>query len=424
MNDLQFIKNAEITLLSSYLNDYTLLEASTFKEDFIYFKENKEIFKAMQSLLKKELPIDEDFILKEIKAKGDYQSKLIEILTTTAISDVKKIEDELLEQYKKRELYKFLNLSISKISETTSDKLITQLTSYTLNDSLTDSFWSFENFADITPKSPEFYISEICPIQKKEINLITSRGGKGKSFVALYLMSELAKNGLNCFGWLSEDSVNGSKNRFETLKYTHKHLTPNFKVWGKDKKLESFIKVDKTGNYEASDFFLSFKKAMKPFDLIVIDPLVPLFCKEENNNVEARFLMGLLNEWIEKENKTLILIHHDGKGENAGSRGASAIIDAVRIHYSLETVDNNTTHRKLVLKKSNHFFSNKNEFLIQLFKNEIKPTEIVFEDDKIEKPKNFDTGGIEILFDDEDVPNEKNNKLIDNLKEKGFKFDD
>ena len=127
-----------------------------------------------------------------------------------------------------------------------------------------------------------------------------------------------------------------------------------------------------------------------------------------------------------QENKTLILIHHDGKAENSGSRGASAIIDAVRIHYSLETVENNTTHRKLVLKKSNHFFSNKNEFLIQLFKNEIKVVETVFEDDKIdkEKPKNFDTGGIEMLFDDEDIPNEKNNKLIDNLKEKGFKFDD
>ncbi len=62
MNDLQFIKSAENTLLASYLNDYTLLEASTFKEDFIYFKENKEIFKAMQSLLKKELQVDEDFI--------------------------------------------------------------------------------------------------------------------------------------------------------------------------------------------------------------------------------------------------------------------------------------------------------------------------------------------------------------------------
>ncbi len=218
MNDLQFIKNAENTLLASYLNDYTLLEASTFKEDFIYFKENKEIFKAMQSLLKKELPVDEDFILKEIKAKGDYQSKLIEILTTTAISDVKKIEDELLEQYKKRELYKFLNLSISKLNEISSDKLTSQLANYTFNGISTDSFWSFEDFANITPELPEFYLQNICPVQKKEINLITSRGGKGKSFVALYLMSELAKNGLNCFGWLSEDSVSGSKNRFETLK--------------------------------------------------------------------------------------------------------------------------------------------------------------------------------------------------------------
>lgn len=426
MNDLQYIKNAENTLLSSFFANYELLENSNFKDSFFYFSENKNIFLAMKNLLKKELPFDEDFLVKELKNKENFRTKFIEIITTNPVTNTNQIENELIEQYKKRELEKLLKHTINEIDDNSTDSILNKLSN--IDFATADGIWNFSDIQNIIPEKPKFYLENILPIQFKEINLITSQGGKGKSFTALYLMGELAKLDLKVFGWLSEDSEANSKNRFNTICYKNKHLTnSNFKIFGKEKRLQSFIKVDKSGNYEASDFFLTFKKNMREFDIIVIDPLVSLLCKDENNNIEARFLMNLINEWIEKDNKTLILIHHSGKDENSKSRGASAIVDSVRIHYSLSSVENLSTHRKLKLEKSNHFAGAKNEFLIHLFKNEIKPFETVFENKKEEIfneniETTFDMGGIEIL---NDVVDKKESELLKNkMKNKGVLFDD
>lgn len=385
MNDLQYVKNAENTLLSSFYTDSTLLEDSNFKESFFYFSDNREIFNAMKILVKKGLPIDEDFIQKEIKNINNFNERWIEVITTMAVSNIENIEHELIEQYKKRELQKFLNRSISELNDTSSDKIINSLSNVSFNN-INNSNWNFNDIQELKPEKPDFYLEDKCPIQKKEISLISSKGGKGKSFTALYLIGELAKLGLNCFGWFSEDDKGTTKNRFLTICKQNTHLSDaNFKIFGKEKRLQSFIKIDRSGNYEASDFFLEFKKNMKPFDVVIIDPLVSLLCKDENNNIEVRFLMNLLNEWIEEENKTLIIIHHDGKGDNK-SRGASTIVDSVRIHYSLQSIENNSTERKLVLEKANHYSGTKKEFIIKLFKNEIKPIEILFDTTKENKP--------------------------------------
>ena len=52
--------------------------------------------------------------------------------------------------------------------------------------------------------------------------------------------------------------------------------------------------------------------------------------------------MSLLNKWCVDENKTIILTHHHSKasGTNKSSaRGASAFIDACRMHYVIEKVE-------------------------------------------------------------------------------------
>lgn len=79
---------------------------------------------------------------------------------------------------------------------------------------------------------------------------------------------------------------------------------------------------------------------MKPYDVIVIDPLISLIFKDENSNVEARYLMNLLNAWIEKENKTLLLIHHESKGENSGSRELVHLLTLLGIHYTVSKIEN------------------------------------------------------------------------------------
>lgn len=397
------IENIEKTVLATLIDNYDLFPNTSLKAEYFYNFKHKKIFETLQNLYKKELPFDENLILKELDST--FEETLLNILSIVSVANITGIEKTIIEEYEKRELHKFLKTRINELEKEYENNqshlnIIHQLNGYQLNTSFTNLF-NIESTKNIKATKPEILIPEICPIQRKEINLFTSKGGVGKSYTLLYLMMVLQKTGLNCFGFFSEDSKGVTKDRLEILKNTHINLQNiDFDILGKESRLQNFIKADKNGNFEISDYFFQFQKAMKPYDVIVIDPLISLIFKDENNNVEARYLMNLLNAWIEKEDKTLLLIHHESKGENSGSRGASAFVDAVRIHYTVSKIENDNEKRKIKLEKANHYSGDKNEFLIKLFNKNI-PVVIEFEDDKIdeEKPKNFDLGGIEILSD-------------------------
>ncbi len=420
------VENIEKTVLATLIYNYDLFEDSNLKTEYFYNLRYGKIFEVLKKLQKKELPFDENLILKELDSS--YESVILDLLATNSISNVRTYEKMIIEEFEKREFKKFLNQKINDLSndETSYLNVLNQVNSFNLNNSSASPF-KIVSSSKIKAEKPEILIPNICPLQKKEINLFTAKGGKGKSFTVLYLLLEVQKTGLTTFGWFSEDSLGITKNRLEILQNTHKALKNiDVDLLGKETRLQNFIKADKNGNFEVSDFFFEFQKAMKPYDIIVIDPLISLIFKDENSNVEARFLMNLLNAWIEKENKTLILIHHEGKGEGSSSRGASAFIDAVRIHATIFTIENKTTFRKIKIEKSNHY-SGKTEFEIELFKNEIKPIEVVFEDAKKEnnlstKDSNFDIGGIEILYDES--PKEETLKLKKEITNKGVLFDD
>lgn len=414
------IENIEKTVLATLIDNYDLFENCSLKSEYFYNFKHKKIFETLQKLYKKELPFDENLILK--KLDSTFEETLLNILTIVSVTNITGLEKTIIEEYEKRELKKFLSQKINDLSndELSYLNVLNQLNSFnTQNKSSKFKILSSKN---IIPEKPEILIPEICPIQKREINLFTAKGGKGKSFTLLYLLLELQSTGLNCFGWFSEDSVGSTVNRMNILKQTHLKLKNiELELLGKDSRLESFIKSDKSGNFEIADFFYEFKLMMKPYDIIVIDPLISLIFRDENSNVEARYLMNLLNSWIEKEDKTLLLIHHEGKGDS-GSRGASAFIDAVRIHSSVFSIEENPEKRKIKIEKSNHY-SGKMEFEIQLFPKNI-PVIIEFKDEKNdgEKPKNFDLGGIEILYDES--PKEEALKLKKDMANKGVLFDD
>jgi replicative DNA helicase len=423
------IENIEKTVLSSLIYNYDLFEKVSLKPEHFYNFKHKKIFEVLQKLYKKELPFDEILIQKELD-KSD-EELLLEIFSIMSISNTSVYEKLIIDEYEKRELKKFLTLRINELeTETEINYLQTihLLNSYD-SKSLSTGGFNIVSTKNVKAEKPEILIPKICPIQKKEINLFTSKGGVGKSFSLLYLMEELQKEGFKCFGFFSEDSVGVTKNRIEILKNTHLHLADiDIDILGKETRLQNFIKADKNGNFDISDFFYQFQKAMKPYDIIVIDPLISLIFKDENSNVEARYLMNLLNAWIEKEDKTLLLIHHDGKGENAGSRGASAFIDAVRIHYSISKIENQLEKRKLKLEKSNHY-SGDSEFEITLFSKSSlnKPIEIVYESKEVTLKKKksvekFEMDGIEILYDES--PIEETSKLRSKMLQKGVLFDE
>lgn len=358
----ELLLSMEKTILSSYIFDYELAFNSSLKSEDFYFYNNQAIFKAIKELINEDMPIDEAFIIKKIGL--NKQEYLLDILSSNAITNVDKYENDIKEECKKRNIIKSLNILKSK-TDLTSEELRIE-TEKIFNYNQNNTFIKIYNTSNIQAKKPEFFLEDFIPIQKNEISLFTSSGGAGKSFTLLKILLELSKRNFKVIGWFSEDSLSITKNRIEILRKADNTIIKDIDIIGKEERLKPFIEYDKNRNLKISDFFYVFKKAMKNYDIICIDPLIAINGEDENSNSHARFLMNILNEWIEKENKTLLLIHHHSKGENSTARGASAFIDAVRLHYEVVKKENNNQDRFLILKKSNHFYG-RNEFKIKLF---------------------------------------------------------
>lgn len=238
------------------------------------------------------------------------------------------------------------------------------------------------NLNSIQSTKPTFLLENILPIQEREINLFSSAGGGGKSWVLLKTLSLLnTVEKKKVFGWFSEDEAGVTKHRLEILKNADKEIA-EAEIIVTDSRARHFIEYDRNRNLIVTDFFIKFKEQMKDFDIICLDPLIAFYGGDENDNVQARYFTDLLNEWCKKENKTILMIHHHSKGESGAVRGASAFIDAVRIHYEVQKKENNESDRYLALKKSNHY-KGRDEFRINLFKERY---ETVYENiKKVEK---------------------------------------
>lgn len=357
----------EKVILATILYDYSILKDLKINKNHFSIESYQEIFIAIKDLYKNGYPIDEEFINKVTKQK--YQNELLEILSTNVISNFKFYELELIEAAKKRELSKLLNNSKELINDLTADEITQKLeksisTNFELN--LNNNIIKIAKVQDIEAKKPSFYLEDILPIQKNEINLFSSKGGVGKSWILLYILSQLELvEDLKCFGWFSEDSIHHTKHRLNILSLINSKINDcDFSLT--DDMPKHFIEYDKNRNLKESNFFFQFKKAMKDYDIICLDPLIAFFGADENSNTEARFFMNLLNNWCKEENKTILLIHHHNKSDSNNIRGASAFVDAARLHYTVNKIEDNTNSRLLKLEKTNHY-NGKNEFKINLF---------------------------------------------------------
>lgn len=110
----------ERAVLSSILFDPELLDTLTeilAPEDFSYTP-HKNIFSAMLELQHKELPIDEEFILKlSTKAHPISQEEILNVLTTSPIGNAKAYANEIRDAAIKRKLHSFA----IKIQESTNN---------------------------------------------------------------------------------------------------------------------------------------------------------------------------------------------------------------------------------------------------------------------------------------------------------------
>ena len=129
MDKINHIQAIEKAILSSILFDNSLFDdeiVSILDENDFYFVEHRRIFKAMKDLFTDGLPIDETFIIKRTEAA--LESKVIEILSTNPIVNLKVYIEEICEFSKLRKLESLgSNIKILTEKEKTSDEIIYNL---------------------------------------------------------------------------------------------------------------------------------------------------------------------------------------------------------------------------------------------------------------------------------------------------------
>ncbi|QKJ26147.1 replicative DNA helicase [Aliarcobacter cibarius] len=384
--DLTFIDSMERGILSTILFDNNTIK--DVKENIFSNQQYKNIFDVMQELNKNNFPINEEAIV--AKLGNSYEQTLINIITTNPLTQIKSIYNELQENNYKI----FLQDQLRKIASSDSNSIdkINELQDLIIRsrDFKRQELFNLVDFSNVKEKTPNFLLEDVLPIQENEINIISAAGGSGKSYLSLYLaLNYISKYKENrAFLWLSEDEIGVSKKRALSLCKVHHNLTINQRISVLGKETQVFHFVDKNLNINTK--FEEMKQQLKDFSLIVIDPLIAFFGADENSNADARFFMSLLNKWCVDENKTIILIHHHSKASGTSkttARGASAFIDACRMHYVIEKVENDSRSRKVVIDKTNHFSNDKKDYIIKLF--DVKVEVIPYKETEKRVPKKY-----------------------------------
>lgn len=347
--------NIERGLLSAIIFDPILLKniSMKVKPDDLYLPFHQKVFSAMKDLDAEDKPIDEEFLKFRLNKSDDFDEvSMLDILASNPITNIDAYIDDLLERSNRRKLSSVILRYRRELHETSENSfkiksdLIQQLEYFEDNRKSTVKPMSI---LDIEEEKIFFYTEDWLPIPKNTITIIGGMGGASKSALVLQLLMRIIKENpnLKIFGWLSEDLKGYTKERFSSFK----------NAFFKDENIELFRKLEIAGSGDIPFFILNvssqgvtvnekwyqFKEEMRDYDIIVLDPLIAFFGGEENSNTHARAFMNLLNEWVTKENKTLILIHHSKKPNGKDTRdditvrGAGAIIDASRLTYEVKS---------------------------------------------------------------------------------------
>jgi len=347
--------NIERALLSAIIFDPIILKdiSAKIKSNDFYLPFHQKVFSAMKDLDAECKPIDEEFLKFKLNQSDNFDEvAMLDILSANPITNTDAYIDDLLERSNRRKL----NLSILRYRQ---ELYETSKSSFEIKNNLVQQLEHLEDnrkatvkpmsILDVEEEKIFFYTEDWLPIPKNTITIIAGSGGASKSALVLQLLMRIIKENptLKIFGWLSEDLKGYTKERFSGFK----------NAFFRNENIELFRKLEIAGSGDIPFFILNvssqgitinekwyqFKEEMRDYDIIVLDPLIAFFGGEENSNTHARAFMNVLNEWVVKENKTLILIHHSKKPsgkdtrDNITVRGAGAIVDASRLTYEIKS---------------------------------------------------------------------------------------
>ena len=398
MQEQIFDTNLEAVIISSIIFDPTLLDkyASKLHNKLFYLPLHIKIMQIIHRLYEADKIIDEEILRN--KLGNEYENDLIYIISKTPIH---RLDDyiEILQDYSiKRDMQK-IALDITKSIQENHSGLEIQAKITNITESLASStqldIFDIQNIQDIEDKEIEFICKSWLPIPIRTVSLVTAPGGTGKSWFILQLAIRAIQEGKikKAFLWLSEDPKEISKNRFNKIFDKVLTLTDNSiksKIDISDSPTIQFL-YDDQRKVEVSPLFSHFKVKLQDYDLIILDPLIAFYGTDENNNSSARRFMQLFTEWANRENKTIIFIHHSTKNTTQ-SRGASAFVDAVRTVYEIDKIRDKEgnvkeTYKRIIkLTKDNYGISNILEsFSVEreLFPKTVKIIETIYEEKKV-----------------------------------------
>jgi len=406
MQEQTYDTNIESTVISSIIYNPVLLDKhlSKINKKLFFLPMHIKIIDIIIYQHKMDKLVDEEII--KNKLGSEYESDLLYILTKTPIH---RLDDylEILQDYSMKREMQSLALDITKSLQENTTGLalqakVTNLTQEISSSNMLDIF-EINNIEKIEDKEVEFICKEWLPFPIRTVSLVTAPGGTGKSWFVQQLAIRAIQEGIikKAFLWLSEDPKEISKNRFnkvfnEVLKLTDNSIKSKIDI--SDSPTIQFL-YDDQRKVEVSPLLSHFKVKLQEYDLIVLDPLIAFYGTDENNNSSARRFMQLFTEWANKENKTIIFIHHSTKNSTQ-SRGASAFVDAVRTVYELDKIrdkdgkEEETSKRIIKLTKDNYGISNiLKSFSVQreLFPRKIhyEKTNYIAENLKLEIPNDF-----------------------------------
>jgi len=387
----------ERAILNSIIFDNTKLEeiASLLNKEDFYLPFHQIVYQTILELTKQKNFIDE-FILKDelIKTKKLDEELFLEIISTTPVENIEEYSKIIKELALKRKLQLLFKRASIEIENQNVLEIINQTKKEleNLEQNNTDTF-KLVDFSIVENKEIEFILKDFLPIPRKAVTLLSAKGGAGKSWLVLQLALRYINENPSkkVFAWLSEDPIFATKKRAEKIlneilvndnrtKFydINNPVYKNFKYLGSETRPFHLIEYDYKIK-KINPLFYKLKHTLRDFEFIILDPLIAFYGGDENNNSQAREFMNLLTEWADKEDKAILVVHHNNKSISGGIRGASAFVDAVRLQYELLTPDEIKDDRKellqdniriLKIKKDNwgvEKILNKKEIQLQIF---------------------------------------------------------
>jgi len=357
----------ERAILSSIIFDPETMEdiqeAGLSSADF-YHPFHQKLFIALVYLY--EHSAIEENIIKQHMGKDFDEIAMLDVLSSLAVSNTEIYIDKIKEYSQLREFKKLAYNILQKVEEENS----LEETLHLVHDRLERveegkrDLFNMLPLDQIKAEEAEFICKRWLPFPKYTVSLVTAGGGVGKSFLLLQAAMRMIRDEkLKVFMWLSEDALALSKYRAEMiasyiLESTIEVFSKNLHIAGADSETIHFLEESRVGVSINSKFY-QFKRMLKEYDVIILDPLIAMFGADENNNAHARKFINLFTRWATKEKKTIIFIHH-GTKNSSQSRGASAFVDAVRLVYRVEVIKNDKGEiedddkRWIILDKDNN----------------------------------------------------------------------